>query len=115
MVLHATGKVDAWQRGAGKADSGSGYDVYDVEREAHRCRGTTRAYDARRACREPVGRPFRRLPERNVLRRVPLARQLPRIRRSESFLDDVMALPDVPHPLEFDRGHVRQVVASRSK
>ena len=81
----------------------------------HRCRGTTRAYDARRACREPVGRPFRRLPERNVLRRVPLARQLPRIRRSESFLDDVMALPDVPHPLEFDRGHVRQVVASRSK
>ena len=34
MVLHATGKVDAWQRGAGKADSGSGYDVHDVEREA---------------------------------------------------------------------------------
>ena len=34
MILHATGKVDAWQRGAGKADSGSGYDVHDVEREA---------------------------------------------------------------------------------
>ena len=38
--------------------------VGPVPGHTHRCRGTTRAYDARRACREPVGRPFRRLPER---------------------------------------------------